>query len=241
MMVWGLVIVAALSGGILQRQDAPGENIERVVTEGVERIVSSVMGAPATVGGIKWDWEKQRLTLEDLTIANPSGFSEGNAIALGNVQLEADIRSLMSEQPQVRLVSVEGAHINAETSLQGNNLKKLMDNAKGFMPKGIRPRGGLQRGEKRWRIDSVVINESSVAMNSPLLGSSAKEKKLDGLEMSFTGPNNEGMTSQEIMVQIMQKLIDETGLLGGTGENGAAESPINALIDLLGPNQDSKK
>ena len=83
-MVWGLVIVAALSGGILPRQDAPGENIERAVTEGVERIVSSVMGAPATVGGINWDREKQRLTLEDLTIANPSGFSEGNAIALGN-------------------------------------------------------------------------------------------------------------------------------------------------------------
>ncbi|MBX7256890.1 MAG: hypothetical protein K1Y02_11060 [Candidatus Hydrogenedentes bacterium] len=236
-MLCSFVVVAVLSGGILQRQEAPGENIERIVTEGVERIVSSVMGAPATVGGIRWDREKQRLTLKDVTLANPSGFSEGDAIALGTVELEADIRSLMSEQPDVRLISVEGAHINAETSLQGNNLKKLMDNAKQAMPKGMRPRGGLQRGEKRWRIERVAINDSSLTMNSPLLGGSGKEKKIDGMEMSFTGPNNEGMTSQEIMVQIMQKLIDESGLLGGSGEDGAAESPVNALIDLLGPKQ----
>lgn len=240
-MVWSFAIVAALSSGILQRQEAPGENIERIVTEGVERIVSSIMGAPATVGGIRWDRERQRLTLNDVALANPQGFSEGQAVALGTVELEADIRSLMSEQPEVRLISVKGAKVNAETSLHGNNLKKLMDNAKNAVPKGIRPRGGLPRGEKRWRIERVAIDESAVTLNTPLLGGPGKERKIDGLEMRFTGPNDEGMTTQEIMVQVMQKLIDETGLLGGTSEEGGAESPVNALIDLLGPGRSNAK
>ena len=231
---WCLVC-AAVAGPFLIPPDRAGgqpPDLKNIVKTGVERVVSLVLDAPTTVGGFAWDPEKKRLDLTDVRIGNPESFGTGEAIAVKNVSLESDLKSLLSEQPQIRLVEVGGVTINVETVLgKGNNLKKLLDNTKRIQPRGgAKLKMPAQRGgeQKRWIIDKAVLDKSTINMSMPLLESQNKAHEFGPIEMSFKGTDGAGMTANEILGQIMERLLQESGLGGSTGA-----SPVEGLIEQL--------
>lgn len=229
------IAIAVTPTGILKGPRRPGENIEQIVIQGVARICSGLLDAETTVGGVEWDRANQRLTLRDVRIANPEGFSAGDAIAIETAEVEADLRSLLSDSPEVRLIHVGGATINAETSLRGNNLKKLMDNAKSAVPGGMRKQRLMPQRDKRWRIDQVKVDQSAVNVSMPLLGGKPKRYTLDKYETSFVGPNGAGMSAQEILVKTLRSLLDRVPA-SDTPENQPEpeqQSPAGALLDIL--------
>lgn len=226
--------MAILAGPFLRPLDTPSEpprGLQEFVTTGVERVVSRVLGAPTKVGAFQWDPEKQRLDLMDVHVGNPEGFQEGDAIVIKKLSVESDPRSLMSDQPEIRVVDVGSVTVNALTALgKGNNLKKLMDNAKKVQPKvGGRLREQLQAEamQKRWKIDQAVLEKSTVNISTPLLSAEPQSHEFGPVEMSFKGENGAGMTANEILGQVMERLLKEINLGGG------AESPLGGILDQI--------
>ena len=228
-----LCVALVVLAGPLLRPPAPPENrpqdLRDIVKIGVERVVTRVLDAPTRVGDFKWDPEKQRLDLMDVRIGNPEGFSDDDAIILKKVSLESDLKSLLSDQPDIRLIDVGSITVNAETSLgKGNNLKTLMDNAKRIQPrgggKGLR---GATRGDgdqKRWKIENAKLDTSTVNISTALLSAQKQSHEFGPFEMSFVGEDGSGLPANQILSRVMERLLQETNL------GGVSESPIGGIL-----------
>lgn len=233
-----LCVALVVMAGPLLRPLAPPEErpqgMQDLVKTGVERVISRVLDAPTKVGDFKWDPEKQRLDLMDVRIGNPEGFSEDDAISVKKVSLESDLKSLMSDQPEVRLIDVGSITVNVETALgKGNNLKTLMDNAKRIQPRGggIGQRGGSRGSgeQKRWKIEKALLDTSTVNISTALLSAQKQSHEFGPFEMSFVGEDGSGLPANQILAKVMERLLQETNL------GGVTESPIGGLLgDILG-------
>jgi hypothetical protein len=232
-----LCVALAMLAGPLLRPLAPPEDrpqgLHDVVKNGIERVVSKVLDAPTKVGDFKWDPDKQRLDLMDLRIGNPEGFSDDDAIFVKKVSLESDLKSLLSDQPEIRLIDVGSITVNAETALgKGNNLKKLMDNAKRIQPRGGKGLQGGLRGsgeEKRWKIEKATLDTSTVNISTALLSAQKQSHEFGPFEMSFIGDDGSGLPANQILARVMERLLQETNL------GGVSESPIGGILgNILG-------
>lgn len=203
--------------------------LEKIARVGVEKIVGFVLETNVSLKSVSLDPKDGNFELNGLSIANPKGFTSENAMELEKVRLEADIKSLFSNEPFIKLVNVGGATVNAELNVsRGINLKKFLDSASRFGG----GKGGGKSGkpsEKRWRIEKALLEKSSLNIISPLSLGQKQTKSLDHVEFSIMGADGKGATTDEAIGQILDLLLKESGLTQGEGL-GAVVSP---LLDAL--------
>jgi hypothetical protein len=216
-----------LTGPPIRERLAPSERLERLAQAGIERVLSRVLDTDVTVGGVTLDSAAHVLRVHDVQIANPKGFGEGEAISVEAIRVEADPRSLFSPEPEVRLIGVSGATINADTKLPGgSNLKRLMDNAK--EARVARFRAG-ERSKKKWRIEKGVLESWSVNFRSGFPGSTPRRAVLDKIEMDFLGSDGRGMTADQVLTRLFARLVQELGLV----HDSVPESLPEMLFETL--------
>lgn len=78
-----------------------GLSFTTLIKTGVERIGTRVLGVPVTVEdadlSILPGWTTVRVSLKQLTIANPAGYETAHAFSFPNVQVQIDWRSLLTD------------------------------------------------------------------------------------------------------------------------------------------------
>lgn len=67
-------------------------------------------------------------TLSGFFIGNPKGFTGDKAFYLGEVSVDLDVKSLMSDQILIHKIHIKSPEINFEQTLSGNNLKTIQKN-----------------------------------------------------------------------------------------------------------------
>ncbi|MDX9973693.1 MAG: hypothetical protein RBU21_11975, partial [FCB group bacterium] len=176
-----MVFIALSSMGQAEEpaQKLTAEDLEPIAKLGIQRVLSRVLEVPVTVGTLEFLPDEERMVLSDVKIANPEGYEAPNAITADKVELAANIRSLFSPSPEIKLIQVAGAKVNAETRLpQGSNITKLLNSAKSAR------KGPMQaRAPKQWRIEKGVLQGAEVNMGTQLLTTHTSQKKIGTIEM----------------------------------------------------------
>ncbi len=204
------LLVAAAHGDAKAEKAGP---LEAIAKAGVGSVLSHVLDTPCSAGGVKLNLREQFLELHDVRIGNPKGFSAGDAIQVKTVRVEADPKSLFSDEPTIRLVQVGGVSVEAIGDVKhGVNLEKLASNAKRFKL----PAFMTAAPKKKWRIEKAVLEDGVIDMTVDALGKHTTRKTLDRMDMDFMGQDGKGMTADEAMAKVMQILMDKAGLLGGS-------------------------
>jgi hypothetical protein len=72
------LLIAAAQGDSAKPEKA--RPLEAIAKAGIGSVLTQVLDTPCSVGGVKLDLRRQFLELRDLRIANPKGFSSGDAI-----------------------------------------------------------------------------------------------------------------------------------------------------------------
>ena len=67
-------------------------------------------------------------SIRGLTLANPEGFSEGAALALGAIELELLVGSVFEDVIEIDLLRIAQPQIRYETTLRTDNLRALLAN-----------------------------------------------------------------------------------------------------------------
>jgi uncharacterized protein involved in outer membrane biogenesis len=90
-------------------------------------------GAPVQVsasGGdfdlIAWFFFRPAVTIQDVTVSNPPGFSPGPVLAAPQVSAQVAFFSLFSERPQVRSVLLQSPQLNLETDRAGRTNAEVL-------------------------------------------------------------------------------------------------------------------
>lgn len=216
------------------RAPTPLENIAKTA---IQAAMSRVLETKVTVDRVSYDPREGTLKLTDLRIDNPEGFDqEKPVIQAAEVFVEARPDVLISREPTINVIRLNGAKINAEQNLrEGVNVKKLLDSASRF--KAMKPLQRRLAGTmKSVRLEKGVMEECAVTLVTELLAKQTREWDLEPIDMDFTeGGTAKPQRVDKLMSQALTRIVQEVLMPQGDGspESESPLAPVTGLLELL--------
>lgn len=181
-------------------------SLDFVVKEAIEKYGSQATGTSVRVASVSISLTSGRGTLRGVRIANPPGFSSGDAFAFGEVTLEIDVGTVTDDPVVINLILVDSPEVNYEVSadLKSNIdvIKSNVERFRGGEGGGEGGEGGGEGTSKRLRIREFTFQNGMIDVTSQIDG---QELTIDLPEVRLTdigGPN--GVPLGEIGKTILQ-------------------------------------
>lgn len=127
LIIFLLLLIVAAAGFYV------ASNLGGLIKTGINDQAPAMLGVPVSVGAVDISLIDATLSLKQLKIANPEGFSDANAFELGRIEIDLDRESLQalltSSTPVVVVdrIVIDGAEVNAEQIGTRTNLQVLKD------------------------------------------------------------------------------------------------------------------
>jgi hypothetical protein len=183
----------------------------RLIEKGVESGGPPVTGTDVSLGSARVSIFSGEGSLNGLRIANPKGFSDGDAFNLGRVAIAIDPKSVTSDVVHIRSVVIDGPQLLAEFDEAGHsNLGAILDHVKKVAGGGGSggSGGGGSGGEKRLMIDEFRFENAQARALAPAFKLD-KTLKLKPLVLKNLGGRS-GASASEIVQQVMRPIVDNT-------------------------------
>ena len=88
------------------------------------------LGVPVSVGDVKLNALAGNLTVAQVKVGNPQGYSDKDAFAVDKVEVGLNMRSLMSDTIVVRKIQIDAPAISFESKDGKSNFDAMMANTK---------------------------------------------------------------------------------------------------------------
>jgi hypothetical protein len=119
-----VIVVAAVAAGLWLLR-----SLDAIVARAIEDTGSALTGTRVGVSSVDVELREGRATVRGLTVANPAGFSDHPALALGEIVVAIDVASVQERSPLVLSeVRVLRPTVSAELAAGGLNLDVLRKN-----------------------------------------------------------------------------------------------------------------
>ncbi|MBI1363418.1 MAG: hypothetical protein GC134_05485 [Proteobacteria bacterium] len=218
MRILGFLVVAVLlsAGGVWMFLDT-------IVKSGTETFGSKLTGTQVNVASVHISLLKGHAVVEGLSVANPAGFSEGDAVKLGKIEVKLVPASVLSDRIRVEKVNIDSPAISYEMSEKGTNIDTIMGNIAKFT--GSQNAAPAQKTAeaapakapahgKKVQIDRVEIKNTKVAMGASLAGKGGKASfDVPEIILKDIGAQKDGATLAEAVQQVMTPIMGSVAAL----------------------------
>jgi len=203
-----LVVVAAGIGWAM---------IDTLAEAGIEKGATYALGVETTVAQVDLSLLRGTLAIDQLKMANPSGFDSPHLINTTRVATELKTDTLFSDTVELSKFEIDGLDVNIEGNLSGSNIARIIENLKKFSSDKDKAE---TEGGKKIKVDRILIT-NVVAHFS--LGKLAKATvKVPPIELrDVTSDNAEGVVISElsarIFIAVLQAVLEnsQSDLPGG--------------------------
>ena len=205
--VVGIVVIGAAAAGVVLGR------LDRIIERGVETAGPRITGTDVDLGSADVSIFSGAGELNELSIENPEGYSDGEAFDLGRIAVQVDIASLTGDVVRVKSVVIDGPELLAEFNEAGrNNLSTILDHVKGAA------RGGGGGGEKPAAGDNTestkLIVEEFRFENAKLRALAPafkvdKSLELPPIVLKNLGTAQGGLTPSQLANQMLRPVIDK--------------------------------
>jgi hypothetical protein len=213
-----VLLVVLLVAGALYYVAA---NLDSIVAGFIEEKGSEATQTEVRVGRVDIDIRGGEGRIAGLRVANPSQFSNEPAISFQEFRIRLDPMSVRADPLVIGEISVDGAEILLEQTVQGNNLQVLLE-ALGRQPAN----GGSESEGPEVIIERFALGESVVKVRVPDLNES-REVTVPAMVVSDIGRASNGATATEVTKQVLEPVIRRAL------ESGAAASLEDRLRDKV--------
>lgn len=197
-----------------------GSNLDSIVATIIEKQGSQATGTRVEVEAVKIDIRGGSGRIAGLSVANPDGFSGDPAISFGELQLRMDPLAVTADPIVIEEISVSGAEVLLEQTLDGNNLRTLQENLTGDTTEKE------DAGATPVIIERFVLRESSVEVRVPQL-SESRSVTIPQVVVTEIGRASNGATASEVARQVLEPIIRRAL------ESAAAGSVEDAVRDRV--------
>jgi len=219
--VIGLLVLIVIAGGALYYVYS---NAGGIIKSAIETYGSEATQTSVRVSSVKLALDTGKGGLSGLKVGNPSGFSSGDALELGDIDIEVDPQSVLGTGPIViKEINVNAPKIAYEHSMSGSNLDTLRNNVKAYANKlsggGQSSSTGSASGGKEGRkiiIDNFYVRDGKVSVSDAMLKGGAVNADLPTIHLSNIGRAKGGATQAEVTQQILS-VITGTAIQVGAG------------------------
>lgn len=196
-----LLVLALVGGGLFYLNS----NLDAIVARLIEEHGSAATATDVRVSGVEIGLREARAAVNGLSVANPDGYSGGNAIELGGFSITIDPASVTGDTIVLKDVTVKGARLNLLQQGSSSNLQALLDNL------GAGGSGGGDSGDggKKLIIERFTLEGASAYVSVPALDEE-REVSLPTIVLNDLGRASNGATGAAIARQILTPVIRRT-------------------------------
>jgi len=185
-----------------------------VVKKSVETVGPKVVGVPITLEKARISVLLGQAKLSQLVVGNPEGFKTPSAFALGELKIDLDVASLLSDRIVIREILVDAPEITFEGSLKGSNLGALRKqlespgDAQSETPLPEEPAAKSAGAQKKVQIDRFVLSNAKVNLSSGLMQGKAVTIPLPTIELTDIGKGKEGASVSDVVREVLSAVSD---------------------------------
>lgn len=106
-----------------------------IIKLSVEKAGSYIIGTPVTMKHFRAS-VFGNVHIKGFSVGNPQGYNHPNAFELGEVEIDLNILSLLTDKIEINKIYVEGVNVDYELKLGTSNLGEIQKNLERFAPRG---------------------------------------------------------------------------------------------------------
>jgi len=221
-----IVVVVVLLVAVLTLPMTIGPIVKTAASVGGPK----ALGVPVSVGDVKLNALAGNLTVSQVKVGNPQGYSDKDAFAVDKVEVGLNMRSLMSDTIVVRKIQIDAPAISFESKDGKSNFDTMMANTK----KASEEEKQQQQTEKEKKpgkkvvIEEFSLNSAKVSYASGITLGKSITVPLPSLVIRDIGKKSGGATAADALTEVIN------GILGGlsqavTGISGAASDLLKGV------------
>ncbi len=234
-----LLLLVAVVGGVAYYLLT---NASGLIKAGIEQYGSEATQTEVSVNSVSLSLADGSATLNGLTVGNPAGYSDNNAVSLGRINVVVDTASLQScgtggcDVITLKEVNVDSPAILYELGQGGNNLETIQKNVEAYTG-GTSGGASSEASGPKLIIDRLTISNGQIAVRQG--DSKIADVPLPTIDMNDIGRSRGGAEPGEIASIVVGRLMQESlgavatagiqELLGGAG--GILEDAGGTLED----------
>jgi len=187
-------------------------SLDALVAEAIRKYGSQVTGTAVDVSSVKIDIKSGAGGINQLTIANPKGFSSPYIFTLGNISTAIDVASVNKDPIVIKQILIKKPDVFYEINEAGaSNLTELQKNIEQSTAKaGADTKEKSDSSAPKLVIHELVIEGGKIdanvaALNKPL------EANLPRIHLTGIGEKSGGATGAEVAEQVVKAIIAKVG------------------------------
>jgi uncharacterized protein involved in outer membrane biogenesis len=192
-------------------------NMNTIARNAIVKVLSYVLQVEVNLEKVNVSLLGGSLTMEGFVIGNPEGFKTEEAFSMDKIEVSLDIKSFRTNEPVIKLVSIENPRITLEQGFKNSNLRQLMKNAS-------RLEGGSQAedtpesraAQKKIRIDKLIVTGAKASLSAPILQGQTLSVPVSRIELTDLGGKKEPITISKSIKIFLNAVLEET-LKSGKG------------------------
>jgi hypothetical protein len=186
------------------------------------------LGVPVSVGDVKLNALAGNLTVLQVKVGNPQGYSDRDAFAVDKVEVGLNMRSLLSDTIVVRKIQIDAPAISFESKDGKSNFDTMMANTKKASEEEKQKTEKEKKPGKKVVIEEFSLNSAKVSYASGATLGKAITLPLPSVVIRDIGKKSGGATVTDALTEVIN------GVLGGlsqavTGITGAASDLIKGV------------
>ena len=171
------------------------------------------------------------VSVKDLVIGNPQGYSSPHALKLGNFQLKVKTFSIFSGKIIVDKLLLEGVEVNFETSLIASNLTDINNNVTKYVPQPAKSDDGEKKEEKappKLQVNAIDMSDITVRIVAKGANAAGVPIPMVPIHMKDLGTGPDGITPTALINEMFTKLITGITSLVASGAGAIADGASSA-------------
>ena len=171
------------------------------------------------------------ISVKDLVIGNPRGYSSPYAMKLGNFQLKVKTFSVFSGKIIVDKLLIEGVEVNFETSLIASNLTDINNNVTKYVPQPAKSDDGEKKEEKappKLQVNTIDMSDITVRIIAKGADAAGVPIPMVPIHMTDLGTGPDGITPTALISEMFTKLITGVTSLVSSGAGAIADGASSA-------------
>ena len=173
-----------------------------IIKVGMEQVGPRVAQVSVKVDGVDVSVLSGSASIKGLVVGNPQGYTTPQAISVGTMAVSLDPMSVTTNKILIHSIHVVSPQITFEGGISNNNLSKILDNVKGFIP----PPGN--NPPPKIEVDDFLITGAQVHVN--ITGVVSRDLSLPDIHLTDLGRDSNGLTPAELSSAVLKAVSSDT-------------------------------
>lgn len=198
---------------------------EEAIRSAVERHGPQYLDAPVRLAGVSLSPFSGAARLNGLSIGNPEGFSDAQAIEVDEIAVDLQPRSLFGDIIEIDRIVLDAPVIRAEPSRGGLNLTRLQDNLNAYLPPP-----DPDAPPVLFRVGEFTMTGAQVVVGGGAAGFSDQSVSLADIRLTEIG-GADGITGAQLARHIGDALLPQ---VKRTLASQAGQRLLSQAVDRMG-------